>query len=95
TPDVARNQQTHTCYECGSLRHYKSECPIVMFQNRVDMIHGRVMASKPKTMQDAIKFATKLMDKKISTLAERRAKNKRKLDHTSKNNQNQQQRNKR
>ncbi|GJV97858.1 putative reverse transcriptase domain, ribonuclease H-like domain, aspartic peptidase domain protein [Tanacetum coccineum] len=37
-----------------------------------------VMASKPKTMQYAIKFATKLMDKKISTLAERQAKNNRK-----------------
>ncbi|GJT89254.1 reverse transcriptase domain-containing protein [Tanacetum coccineum] len=36
-----------------------------------DMIHGSVMASKPKTMQDAIEFATELMDKKISTLAER------------------------
>ncbi|GJR22474.1 DNA-directed DNA polymerase [Tanacetum coccineum] len=53
-----------------------------------DMIHGSVMASKPKTMQDAIDFATKLMDKKISTLAERQAKNKRKLDN---NNQAQQQ----
>ncbi|GJS31398.1 hypothetical protein Tco_0492018 [Tanacetum coccineum] len=49
-----------------------------------DMIHGSVMTSKPKTMQDAIEFATKLMDKKISTFAEREAKNKRKLD---KNNQ--------
>ncbi|GJZ56332.1 reverse transcriptase domain-containing protein [Tanacetum coccineum] len=80
TPVAARNQRTHTCYECGSLRHYKSECPIVKFQNRVDMIHGRVMASKPKTMQDAIKFATKLIDKKISTLAKCQAKNKRETD---------------
>ncbi|GJX22688.1 putative reverse transcriptase domain-containing protein [Tanacetum coccineum] len=32
-----------------------------------DMIHGSVMASKPKTMQDAVEFATKLMDKKICT----------------------------
>ncbi|GKB54445.1 hypothetical protein Tco_0905198 [Tanacetum coccineum] len=32
-----------------------------------DMIHKSVMASKPKTMQDAIEFATKLMDKKIRT----------------------------
>ncbi|GKE59001.1 reverse transcriptase domain-containing protein [Tanacetum coccineum] len=95
TPAAARNQRTRTCYECGSLRHYKSECPIVKFQNRVDMIHGRVMTSKPKTMQDAIEFATELMDKKISTLAERQAENKRKLDDTSKNNQNQQQPNKR
>ncbi|GJS35480.1 hypothetical protein Tco_0533862, partial [Tanacetum coccineum] len=27
-----------------------------------DMIHRSVMASKPKTMQDAIEFATELMD---------------------------------
>ncbi|GJZ18810.1 reverse transcriptase domain-containing protein [Tanacetum coccineum] len=32
-----------------------------------DMIHESVMASKPKTMQDAIEFATELMDKKICT----------------------------
>ncbi|GKA43453.1 putative reverse transcriptase domain-containing protein [Tanacetum coccineum] len=36
-----------------------------------DIIHRSVMASKPKTMQDAIEFATELMDKKISTFAER------------------------
>ncbi|GKD39816.1 reverse transcriptase [Tanacetum coccineum] len=59
------------------------------------MIHGRVRASKLKTMQHAIEIATQLMNKKISTLAERQAKNKRKLDNTSKNNQNQQQPNKR
>ncbi|GJZ21329.1 hypothetical protein Tco_0558368 [Tanacetum coccineum] len=59
--------------------HYKSECPIVKFQKRVEMIHGGLRASKPKTMQDAIEFVTKLMDKKISTPAERRAENKRKL----------------
>ncbi|GKC35403.1 reverse transcriptase domain-containing protein [Tanacetum coccineum] len=53
-----------------------------------DMIHESVMASKPKTMQDAIEFATELMDKKISTLAKRQAENKRKLDN---NNQAQQQ----
>ncbi|GKE27167.1 reverse transcriptase domain-containing protein [Tanacetum coccineum] len=53
-----------------------------------DMIHGSVMASKPKTMQDAIKFATELMDQKIHTIAERQTKNKRKFDD---NNQTQQQ----
>ncbi|GJW56944.1 reverse transcriptase domain-containing protein [Tanacetum coccineum] len=68
-PAAARNQRTHTCYECRSLRHFKSECPIVKFQ--------------------------KCVDKKISTLAERQAENKRKLNNTSKNNQNQQQPNKR
>nr|GFA75195.1 putative reverse transcriptase domain-containing protein [Tanacetum cinerariifolium] len=34
------------------------------------MIHGRMRASKPKTTQDAIKIATKLRSKKISTLVE-------------------------
>ncbi|GJV03378.1 hypothetical protein Tco_1336947 [Tanacetum coccineum] len=53
-----------------------------------DMIHGSVMATKPKTMQDAIEFATELIDKKISTFAERQAENKRILDN---NNQAQQQ----
>ncbi|GKB56337.1 putative reverse transcriptase domain-containing protein, partial [Tanacetum coccineum] len=56
-----------------------------------DMIHGSVMASKPKTMQDAIEFATELMDQKIRTLAEQQAKNKRKFEDTSRNNQNQHQ----
>ncbi|GJT95995.1 putative reverse transcriptase domain-containing protein [Tanacetum coccineum] len=56
-----------------------------------DMIHGSVMASKPKPMQDAIEFATELMDQKIRTLAERQAENKRKFEDTPRNNQNQQQ----
>ncbi|GJS40404.1 reverse transcriptase domain-containing protein [Tanacetum coccineum] len=45
-----------------------------------DMIQESVMASKQKTMQDAIKFATELMDQKIRTFAKRQAENKRKLD---------------
>ncbi|GJW58911.1 hypothetical protein Tco_0105642 [Tanacetum coccineum] len=51
-----------------------------------DMIHGSMMASKPKTMQDAIEFATELIDKKINTFAECQAENKRKFDDTSRNN---------
>nr|GFB29428.1 hypothetical protein [Tanacetum cinerariifolium] len=42
----------------------------------MDMIHGRMRASKPKTMQDAIEIATKLRNKKISTLVECQTKNK-------------------
>ncbi|GJT90805.1 putative reverse transcriptase domain-containing protein [Tanacetum coccineum] len=52
-----------------------------------DMIHGSVMASKPKTMHDAIEFATELMDKKIRTFAKQQSENKRKQD----DNQHQQQ----
>nr|GFA63896.1 putative reverse transcriptase domain-containing protein [Tanacetum cinerariifolium] len=74
-----------------NLRHYKGECLIVKFHEHVDMIHGRMRASKPKTTQDEIKIATKLRSKKISTLVECQTENKKRLDNTSKNNQNQQQ----
>ncbi|GKD11769.1 reverse transcriptase domain-containing protein, partial [Tanacetum coccineum] len=53
-----------------------------------DMIQESVMASKPKTMLEAIEIANDLMDQKISFFVERQAKNKRKLDN---NNQAQQQ----
>ncbi|GJV23683.1 reverse transcriptase domain-containing protein [Tanacetum coccineum] len=36
-----------------------------------NMIHRSVVASNPKTMQEAIEIATELMDKKIRTFAER------------------------
>ncbi|GJV61556.1 putative reverse transcriptase domain-containing protein [Tanacetum coccineum] len=55
-----------------------------------DMIHGSVVASKPKTMQEATKIATELMDKRICTFADRQTENKRKQD----NNQQQQPQNK-
>ncbi|GKC77355.1 putative reverse transcriptase domain-containing protein [Tanacetum coccineum] len=56
-----------------------------------DMIHRSVMASKPKTMQDAIEFATELMDKKIRTFAERQSENKRKQDDNQQQQQNKRQ----
>nr|GEZ34089.1 reverse transcriptase domain-containing protein [Tanacetum cinerariifolium] len=54
-----------------------------------DMIHGSVVASKPKTMQEAIEIATELMDKKIRTFTERETASKRKFENTLKNTQNQ------
>ncbi|GJU62423.1 RNA-directed DNA polymerase, eukaryota [Tanacetum coccineum] len=54
-----------------------------------NMIYGSVVASKPKTMQEAIEMETKLMDKKILTFTERQTENKRKQDYN--NNQAQQQ----
>nr|GFB23427.1 reverse transcriptase domain-containing protein [Tanacetum cinerariifolium] len=50
-----------------------------------DMIHGSVVASKPKTMQEAVKIATELMDKKIHTFVERETASKRKFENTSRN----------
>ncbi|GJR43919.1 hypothetical protein Tco_1312022 [Tanacetum coccineum] len=68
-PTALGINDSHPVEKCGSLRHFKSKCPIVKFQKRVN--------------------------KKISTLSERQAENKRKLNNTSKNNQDQQQPNKR
>ncbi|GJX16215.1 putative reverse transcriptase domain-containing protein [Tanacetum coccineum] len=69
--------------ESDEVEKYVSELP--------DMIQGSVIASKPKKKQDAIKFATELMDQKIHALADHQAKNKRKLDDNLRKNQNQQQ----
>ncbi|GKD96473.1 putative reverse transcriptase domain-containing protein, partial [Tanacetum coccineum] len=43
-----------------------------------DMVHGSVVESKPKTMQDAVEIATELIDKKILTFVERQTESKRK-----------------
>ncbi|GJR02148.1 putative reverse transcriptase domain-containing protein [Tanacetum coccineum] len=56
--------------ESNKIERYVGELP--------DMIHGNIVASKPKTMQEAVEMATELMDKKVSTIAERQAENKRK-----------------
>nr|GFB67500.1 hypothetical protein [Tanacetum cinerariifolium] len=46
---------------------------------------------QPKTMQEAVKIATELMDKNICTFTERETASKRKFENTSRNTQNQQQ----
>ncbi|GJR93417.1 putative reverse transcriptase domain-containing protein [Tanacetum coccineum] len=56
-----------------------------------DMIHESIVASKPKTMQEATEIATELMDKRIRTFVDRQIENKRNQD----NNQQQQPQNKR
>ncbi|GJY39451.1 putative reverse transcriptase domain-containing protein [Tanacetum coccineum] len=45
-----------------------------------DMIHGSVVASKPKIMQEATEMAIEVMDKRIHTFADRQTENKRKPD---------------
>ncbi|GJW75904.1 putative reverse transcriptase domain-containing protein [Tanacetum coccineum] len=42
-----------------------------------DMIHGSVVASKPKTMQEATEMAIEVMDKRICTFADRQTESKR------------------
>nr|GFB94058.1 hypothetical protein [Tanacetum cinerariifolium] len=69
--------------ESGKVEKYVGGLP--------DMIHGSVVASKPKTMQDVIEIATEVIDKKVRTFAERETASKRKFENTSRTTRNQQQ----
>ncbi|GJU19699.1 putative reverse transcriptase domain-containing protein [Tanacetum coccineum] len=60
-----------------------------------DMFHKSVVASKPKTMQEATEMAIEVMDKRIHTFVDRQTESKRKFEDTSRNTQNQPQHNKR
>nr|GEW88623.1 putative reverse transcriptase domain-containing protein [Tanacetum cinerariifolium] len=55
-----------------------------------EMIRGNVMSYEPKLMQKAIESANEQMDQKIIGIVDCQAKNKRKFDNTSRNQQNQQ-----
>ncbi|GJR00743.1 reverse transcriptase domain-containing protein [Tanacetum coccineum] len=65
---------------CGKMFLAKSDKVEKYVGGLPDMIQGSVIASKQKTMQDAIESANDLMDQKIRTFSERQVKNKRKLD---------------
>nr|GEY46210.1 hypothetical protein [Tanacetum cinerariifolium] len=69
--------------EADKIERYVGDLP--------DVIHGNVVASRPKTMQEAINMANELTDKRNNTWAERQAENKRKVDDTFRSNQIQQQ----
>nr|GFA64981.1 hypothetical protein [Tanacetum cinerariifolium] len=73
---------------CGRMFSEESDKIEKYIRGLPDMIHGSVVASKPKTMQEAIEIATELMDKKIRTFAERETASKRKFENTSRNTQN-------
>nr|GEZ62079.1 reverse transcriptase domain-containing protein [Tanacetum cinerariifolium] len=87
--DVTRYNQHFQELALLCVRTYPEESDRVerYISGMPDSIHGSVAASKPKTMQEATKMATRLMDKKIRTYAERQATNKRKFKDTSRNNQ--------
>nr|GFB78176.1 hypothetical protein [Tanacetum cinerariifolium] len=76
---------------CGRMFSEESDKIEKYARGLPNMIHGSVVVSKPKTMQEAIEIATKLMDKKIRTFAKRETASKRKFKNTSRNTQNQQQ----
>ncbi|GKA04260.1 reverse transcriptase domain-containing protein, partial [Tanacetum coccineum] len=55
-----------------------------------DNIHGNVMSTRPKTLDDAIELANDLMDQILRTYTERQNEKKRKADDSSRNNHHQQ-----
>nr|GEX33020.1 hypothetical protein [Tanacetum cinerariifolium] len=76
---------------CGRMFSEESDKIEKHIGGLTDMIHGSVVASKPKTMQEAVEIATELMDKKIRTFVEHETASKKKFENTSRNTQNQQQ----
>ncbi|GJS25482.1 hypothetical protein Tco_0454114 [Tanacetum coccineum] len=79
----------NACYESVTYQDYHECKPL----HEIHRKHSKLQ--NPKTMQETVEMATELMDKRVSTIAERQAENKRKFENTSRNNQNQQQQNKR
>nr|GFB66779.1 hypothetical protein [Tanacetum cinerariifolium] len=72
---------------CGRMFSEESDKIEKYVEGLPDMIHGSVVASKSKTMQEAIEIATELMHKKIRTFDERETASKRKFKNTSRNTQ--------
>ncbi|GKD89395.1 putative reverse transcriptase domain-containing protein [Tanacetum coccineum] len=63
---------------CGRMFHEKSEEVEKYVGGLPDMIRGNVMSYQPKMMEKAIEFANDQMDKKVLTITERQAEQKRK-----------------
>nr|GEV49222.1 hypothetical protein [Tanacetum cinerariifolium] len=71
---------------CGRMFPEESNEVKKYVEGLLDMIQRSGMASKQKIMQEAIEFATELMDQKIRTFTDHQAENKRKLDDNKRNN---------
>ncbi|GKC96717.1 putative reverse transcriptase domain-containing protein [Tanacetum coccineum] len=80
---------------CGRMFHEESDEVEKYVGGLPDMIRGNVKSYQLKMMEKAIKFANDQMDQKVFTIAERQAKQKRKLEFNAGNNQGHQQQNKR
>ncbi|GKB76932.1 reverse transcriptase domain-containing protein [Tanacetum coccineum] len=68
---------------CGRMFPEESDQVEKYVRGLPDMIQGSVMASKPKTMREAIKIANDLMDQNVRAYTERQAENKRKFDNNN------------
>nr|GEZ83706.1 putative reverse transcriptase domain-containing protein [Tanacetum cinerariifolium]GEZ83709.1 putative reverse transcriptase domain-containing protein [Tanacetum cinerariifolium] len=87
----ARDEMKKLEFELWNLKVKESDKIERYIDGFPDMIHGSVVAAKPKTMQEAIEMDIELMDKKIHTFVKRLTETKRKQG----DNQQQHQQNKR
>nr|GEV11129.1 putative reverse transcriptase domain-containing protein [Tanacetum cinerariifolium] len=99
-PDVAyamtwvdmKNKMTDKYCPRGEMKKLEKAYKIEIYVGGLpEVIHGSVVASRPKTMQEAIEMENELMDKRNNTWAECQDENKRKVDDTFRSNQSQQQ----
>ncbi|GJV74413.1 putative reverse transcriptase domain-containing protein [Tanacetum coccineum] len=79
----------------GRMFHEESDEVEKYVSGLPNMIRGNVMSNQPKTNEKAIEFSNDQMDKKVLTITERQAEQKRKLEFNAGNNQGYQQQNKR
>nr|GEZ43696.1 putative reverse transcriptase domain-containing protein [Tanacetum cinerariifolium] len=88
--DDCHNSRTgELALPCGRMFFEESDKIEKYIGGLPDMIHGSVVVSKPKTMQEAVEITTELMDKKIRTFAERETTSKRKSTANTNNANNQ------
>ncbi|GKD12634.1 hypothetical protein Tco_1197041 [Tanacetum coccineum] len=72
TDVIGYNQRFHElALLCGKMFPEESDKIEKYVGGLPDMIHGSVVASKPKTMQEATEMAIEVMDKRIYTFADR------------------------
>nr|GEY96368.1 putative reverse transcriptase domain-containing protein [Tanacetum cinerariifolium] len=96
--DMKKNMTDKYCPR-GKMKKLKSKLWNLREEDKIkryvdglpDVIHGSVVASRPKTMQEAVEMENELIDKKNNTWAECQTENKRKVDDTFRSNQSQQQ----
>ncbi|GKF08538.1 hypothetical protein Tco_0042762, partial [Tanacetum coccineum] len=90
TGRVAREYTYQDFIKCKPL-YFKGTEGVVELTQWFERLETVFRISNRSVENQAIEMATELMDKRVSTMAERQAENKRKFENTSRNNQNQQQ----
>ncbi|GKD89045.1 hypothetical protein Tco_1364552 [Tanacetum coccineum] len=70
--ETSMTEKTLNTLDGGGMRLFPEESDKVerYVGGLPDMIHGSIVASRPKTMQEAIEITNELIDKKINTIVE-------------------------